>query len=422
MFLLSRLLRHLIRVGSLSVTDAKGRRHVFAGTPGPAVAIRLHHPALSRRLFLNPGLALGQAYTDGLLTVENGGEINDLVDLVTLNIGAVGLHPFNRLRQWCALPLRRLDQLNDIFRARANVAHHYDLSGALYDLFLDSARQYSCAYFHTGRENLETAQQDKMRHIAAKLLLAPGMKVLDIGSGWGGLALHLAREHDVEVTGLTLSAEQLAYAQDRADREGLADKVHFALRDYRDEDGIYDRIVSIGMFEHVGVNHFRRFFAQVRDRLTPDGVALLHTIGRSEGPGRTDPWIKKYIFPGGYIPALSEISKAVEHEKLIVADIEVLRLHYAETIRHWRARFAANRARATALYGERFRRMWEYYLAASEASFRHLDNVVFQVQLTRRQDAVPLVRDYLHTGLGDSAKGRRARLASVPDAGDSRAA
>ena len=422
MFLLSKLLRHLIRVGSLTVTDAKGRWRVFAGAPGPAVAIRLHHPALSRRLFLNPSLALGQAYTDGLLTVESGGHIDDLVDLVTLNIGAVGLHPFNRMRQWCSMPLRRLDQINDIFRARTNVAHHYDLSGILYDLFLDSNRQYSCAYFRTGREDLETAQQNKMRHIAAKLMLAPGMKVLDIGSGWGGLALYLAREHGVEVTGLTLSAEQLAYAQDRAEREGLAGKVRFVLRDYRDENGIYDRIVSVGMFEHVGINHFRRFFAQVRERLTLDGIALLQTIGRSEGPGRTDPWVRKYIFPGGYVPALSEVSRAIEHESLVATDIEVLRLHYAETISRWRARFAANRDRARALYDERFCRMWEYYLAASEASFRHLDNVVFQVQMARRQDAVPLVRDYLYSGRGDSAKQPRPRLSSVPRAGDSRAA
>ncbi|MEK7820787.1 MAG: cyclopropane-fatty-acyl-phospholipid synthase family protein [Pseudomonadota bacterium] len=422
MFLLSRLLRHLIRVGSLTVTDAKGRCRVFAGAPGPAVAIHLHDSSLSRRLFLNPPLAMGEAYMNGLLTVENGGDINDLIDLITRNIGAFGLHPFNRVRLRVERLFRRLDQLNGVFRARANVAHHYDLSGWLYDLFLDADRQYSCAYFRTGREDLETAQRDKMRHIAAKLLLAPGMKVLDIGSGWGGLALHLAREHNVDVTGLTLSTEQLAYAQARAAREGLAGQVRFALRDYRDETGTYDRVVSVGMFEHVGVNHFRRFFAQVRDRLTPDGIALLHTIGRSEGPGRTDPWIRKYIFPGGYIPALSEMSRAIEHEALVATDIEVLRLHYAETIRHWRARFAANRAQARALYDERFCRMWEYYLAASEASFRHLDNVVFQVQLARRQDAVPLVRDYLDTRLADSAQRRRRNIAAVPGAGGSRAA
>lgn len=396
MFLLSKLLEHLIQVGTLAVTDAKGQRYVFAGTPGPSLAIRLRDPTLSRRLFLNPSLALGEAYTDGTLTIENGGSLYDLLDLVSLNAGQIGLHPFNRARIGLERIFRRLDQFNPIPRARANVAHHYDLSGELYGLFLDADRQYSCAYFRTGSEDLDTAQLEKKRHVAAKLLLKPGAKVLDIGSGWGGLALYLARKHDVEVTGLTLSSEQLAYSEARAQREGLSGRVRFALRDYRDERGTYDRIVSVGMFEHVGLNHFRRFFAQVRDRLTPDGIVLLHTIGRSRGPGRTDPWIRKYIFPGGYIPALSEISRAIEHELLETTDIEILRLHYAETLRHWRQRFLANRKRVEAIYDERFRRMWEFYLAVSEASFRHLDSVVFQIQMAKRRDAVPLVRDYLY--------------------------
>ncbi|MEK7245219.1 MAG: cyclopropane-fatty-acyl-phospholipid synthase family protein [Pseudomonadota bacterium] len=408
MFLLSKLLEHLIRVGSLALTDAKGKRYVFAGAPGPSLAIRLWDPALPRRLFLNPSLALGEAYTDGTLTIENGGDLYDLLDLIALNAGRVGLHPFNQVRTGLERIFRRLDQFNPIRRARTNVAHHYDLSGELYGLFLDSDRQYSCAYFRTGSEDLDTAQLAKKRHIAAKLLLKPGAKVLDIGSGWGGLALYLAREHDVEVTGLTLSSEQVAYAEARAQREGLAGRARFALRDYRDERGTYDRIVSVGMFEHVGLNHFRRFFAQVRDRLTPDGVALLHTIGRGQGPGRTDPWIRKYIFPGGYIPALSEISRAIEHERLETTDIEVLRLHYAETLRRWRRRFLANRKRVEAIYDERFRRMWEFYLAVSEVSFRHLDSVVFQIQMAKCRDAVPLVRDYLY--LPDS----RPKLRVVP--------
>ncbi|MBM3564864.1 MAG: class I SAM-dependent methyltransferase [Alphaproteobacteria bacterium] len=422
MFLLSRLLKHLIRTGILTVTDAEGRRHVFSGTPTPAVSIRLHDPTLPRRLFLNPSLVMGEAYMEGLLTVEDGASVNDLIDLVTHNIGAVGMHPFNRIRERLERLFRQIDQMNGLIRARKNVAHHYDLSGALYELFLDPTRQYSCAYFRTGRENLETAQRDKMRHIAAKLLLAPGMKVLDIGSGWGGLALYLAREHGVAVTGLTLSEEQLAYAKARAQREGLADRVQFALRDYRDETGTYDRIVSVGMFEHVGVNHFRDFFAQIRDRLTPDGIALLHTIGRGDGPGRTDPWIKKYIFPGGYIPALSEISRAIERERLKTTDVEVLRFHYATTIGHWRTRFAANRAKIRAIYDERFCRMWEYYLAASEASFRHLDNVVYQVQMARSHDAVPLIRDYLHSAGPDSAFHARRRLNPLPTKDNSEAA
>lgn len=396
MFLLSRLLTHLIRVGTLTVTDAGGRRHIFSGEPGPAVAIRLHDPALSRRLFFNPSLALGEAYTDGTVTVENGGSLYNLLDLLCLNVGQVGLHPFNRARIAFERLLRRFDQFNPIGKAHANVAHHYDLSGELYGLFLDSDRQYSCAYFRAGTEDLETAQIDKKRHIAAKLLLKPGQKVLDIGSGWGGLALYLAREHGVEVTGLTLSSEQLAYAEARARREGLADRVRFVLRDYRAETGVYDRIVSVGMFEHVGVNHYRQFFTQVRDRMNADGVALLHTIGRSQRPGRTDPWIRKYIFPGGYIPALSEIARALEHTGIETTDVEVLRLHYAETLRHWRRRFLANRTRAAAIYDEKFVRMWEFYLAVSEVSFRHLDSVVFQVQMAKRRDTVPLVRDYLY--------------------------
>jgi cyclopropane-fatty-acyl-phospholipid synthase len=417
MFLLSRLLTHLIRVGTLTVTDAGGRRHVFSGAPGPAVAIRLHDPALPRRLFFNPSLALGEAYTDGTLTIENGGSLYNLLDLLCLNVGRVGLHPFNRARIAIERLFRRFDQFNPITKARANVAHHYDLSGELYELFLDSDRQYSCAYFRTGGEDLETAQIDKKRHIAAKLLLKPGQKVLDIGSGWGGLALHLAREHGVEVTGLTLSSEQLAYAEARARREGLADRVRFALRDYRDETGIYDRIVSVGMFEHVGINHYRQFFAQIRDRLTPDGIALLHTIGRTQRPGRTDPWIRKYIFPGGYIPALSEIARAVEHTGIETTDVEILRLHYAETLRHWRQRFLANHARAAAIYDERFCRMWEFYLAVSEVSFRHLDSAVFQIQMAKRRDAVPLVRDYLY---GSPDSGPKLRL--MPRQSDPRAA
>ena len=419
MFLLSKLLAHLIRIGSLTLTDAKGRRYVFAGAPGPSLAIRLWDPALPRRLFLNPSLALGEAYTDGTLTVENGGDLYDLLDLLTLNAGQGGRHPFNRGRIGLERIFRRLDQFNPIPRARANVAHHYDLSGELYGLFLDSDRQYSSAYFRTGSEDLDTAQLDKKRHIAAKLLLKPGAKGLDIGSGWGGLALHLAREYDVEVTGLTLSSEQLAYAEARAAREGLAGRVRFALRDYRDETGTYDRIVSVGMFEHVGVNYFRRFFAQVRDRLTPDGIALLHTIGRTQIPRRTDPWIRKYIFPGGYVPALSEVSRAIEHERLETTDIEILRLHYAETLRHWRRRFLANRDRVKALYDERFCRMWEFYLAISEASFRHLDSVVFQLQMAKRRDAVPLVRDYLFRP--DSGR-EGPRLRVVPGRSDPRAA
>ncbi len=269
------------------------------------------------------------------------------------------------------------------------------LPDRLYDLFLDSDRQYSCAYFQNPNEGLETAQLNKQRHLAAKLLFEPGQRILDIGSGWGGLALYLARAGARQVTGLTLSQEQLKIADRRTAEAGLDDKVHFHLRDYREETGTYDRIVSVGMFEHVGVNHYPEFFAKVKELLSEDGICVLHSIGRMAGPSTTCSWIRKYIFPGGYAPALSEVLPVVEQSGLWVADIEILRLHYAETLRAWRHRFQANRPRIARLLDERFCRMWEFYLAASEAAFRHGDHMVFQMQLAKRRDAVPLTRDYI---------------------------
>jgi cyclopropane-fatty-acyl-phospholipid synthase len=291
--------------------------------------------------------------------------------------------------------LRTLHTYNPIGRAQRNVAHHYDLSGTLYDLFLDADRQYSCAYFVGDNDSLEVAQDNKKLHLAAKLLLQPGQKVLDIGSGWGGLALYLARLAGVDVTGVTLSTEQQKVAQDRARAAGIADKVRFHLRDYREESGTYDRIVSVGMFEHVGAAHYREFFAKARDLLTEDGVMLLHSIGRMEPPGGTNPWLRKYIFPGGYTPALSEVFAAAERVGLWVTDVEVLRLHYAATLREWRRRFESNRDKIRAIYDERFCRMWEFYLVGCELSFRHLGQMVFQMQLARRLDTVPLTRDYI---------------------------
>ena len=290
---------------------------------------------------------------------------------------------------------RRFMQHNTLGRARRNVAHHYDLSGELYDLFLDADRQYSCAYFEHPGDDLETAQENKKRHIAAKMLLKPGHKVLDIGSGWGGLGLYLAGLTGAEVHGVTLSAEQHEVSQQRASELGLDDRVKFSLRDYRHETGTYDRIISVGMFEHVGVGHYDEFFGKVRDLLAPDGVALLHTIGRADEPGTAHPFTRKYIFPGSYAPALSEVMAPIQRSGLFVTDIEILRLHYAETLRHWRQRFLANLDRARALYDDRFCRMWEFYLAGVEVSFRCMDMVVFQIQLARRQDAVPLTRDYI---------------------------
>jgi cyclopropane-fatty-acyl-phospholipid synthase len=391
--LLAHLLGHLITIGTLRVIDADGRNHVFSGAPGPEVTIRLHDPALYRKLFFNPRLYAGEAYMDGTLTVE-GGTIYDFLDLVSWNMERAPRHPFRPIYAGFGKFLRGLQQYNPIHRSRANVAHHYDLSERLYELFLDKDRQYSCAYFSHPGDDLETAQTNKKRHLAAKLLLRPGQHVLDIGSGWGGLALYLARECGVEVTGLTLSTEQHKVATQRAASAGLSDRVRFHLKDYREETGTYDRIVSVGMFEHVGIVQFRTFFDKVKALLAEDGVAMLHAIGRGDGPGVTNPWIRKYIFPGGYSPALSEVLPAVEKSGLWVTDVEILRLHYAETLRAWQRRFQANREEICKLYDERFCRMWEFYLAGAEVTFRRHEYMVWQMQLSRTVDAVPLTRDY----------------------------
>ena len=392
--LLARILERLLTIGRICVIDAQGRSHTFAGAPGPSVTIRLGDRALPRQLLLRPRLYLPEAYVDGRLTIEEG-SLYELIDLLAANVEAL---PRGLLADWLGGSvgwLRLLHQSNPVMRARRNAAYHYDLSDQLYELFLDRDRQYSCAYFRTPESDLDSAQLDKKRHIAAKLLLRPGQRVLDIGSGWGGLALYLAAECGVDVTGLTLSAEQHAVATRRAAAAGLSDRVRFHLRDYREEDGRYDRIVSVGMFEHVGVNHYPAFFDKVCALLAPDGVALLHSIGRMDGPGSTNPWVRKYIFPGGYVPALSEVMPAVEQLRLWVTDLEILRLHYAETLRAWRRRFDSARDRVRAIYDERFCRMWEMYLVGAEIGFRRERLMVFQMQLAKSVATVPLTRDYM---------------------------
>jgi cyclopropane-fatty-acyl-phospholipid synthase len=392
--LFARFARNVIRAGRLTIIDAHGNRHVVGGQDGPAATIRLHDKALHYRLAINPYLYLGEAYMDGTLTIEQG-SLHDFLSICAINIDRAFNQPFKRLLGAAAMVLRHLHQHNPARLARAHVAHHYDLSDRLYDLFLDSDRQYSCGYFTHPHGDIERAQRDKKRHLAAKLRLAPGQRVLDIGSGWGGLALYLAEVGGGEVVGITLSEEQLRASRRRAERAGMADRVRFELRDYREQTGRFDRIVSVGMFEHVGVKHYGEFFSKIRDLLTADGVAVLHAIGRMDGPGATNPWIRKYIFPGGYSPALSEVLPVVERLRLWVTDIEVLRLHYAETLRCWYGRFQANRAEIAALYDERFCRMWEFYLVGSELAFRSMGHMVFQMQIAKRQDAVPLTRDYV---------------------------
>ena len=411
--LLDSVLPRVIRVGRLSVIDAAGKPHVFEGSPGPAATVRLRDPALSWKLLVRPRLYVPEAYMDGALTIEEG-SLYDLIDLLTANDVALPDSLLLRLGNAMGRLVRHIDQHNPIRRARRNVAHHYDLSDQLYELFLDRDRQYSCAYFQTPEDDLDTAQDNKKRHIAAKLLLSPGQRVLDIGSGWGGLALYLADECGVDVTGLTLSEEQLKVAQRRAAAAGLSDRVRFHLRDYREESGHYDRIVSVGMFEHVGVKQYGAFFGKLNALLMPDGVALLHSIGRMDGPGTTNAWLRKYIFPGGYSPALSEVVPVVERMRLWITDIEILRLHYAETLRAWRRRFEQNRDRIRALYDERFCRMWEMYLVGAEISFRRGGSLVFQMQMAKAIDAVPLTRDYMqdweraHTALPESSADRAA--------------
>jgi cyclopropane-fatty-acyl-phospholipid synthase len=394
--LLDQIFRRFIVLGRLTVRWPDGQVSTYTGEPGPEALFALTDAHAVRRIALSPSLAVGECYMDGGLTPVDC-TIYDVLDVLCTNLSAeTSSQPVVRLRQWLAQFTRHIRQFNPTRRARRNVAHHYDLNGRLYSLFLDRDRQYSCAYFPTGEETLDEAQAAKKRHIAAKLRLdRPDLDVLDIGSGWGGLALSLARDWGARVTGITLSTEQLAESRARAAAEGLSDRVSFEMLDYRALHRRFDRIVSVGMFEHVGLNHYRQFFDVMKRCLAPDGVALLHSIGRSDGPASTNPWIAKYIFPGGYSPALSEVLPAIERVGLVATDIEILRLHYAETLRHWRRRFAANRDAIAGLYDERFCRMFEFYLAGSELAFRVGGHMNFQIQITRDQTAVPLARDYM---------------------------
>ena len=392
--LLEWLLKRFVRRGTLRLTTASGSVFSVGDGNGPRVAIRFTSKAAQRGALLDPELRLGEAYMDGTLRVEQG----SVADLLALVLGQRpdGMPPNWARLQWTLRYLhRRLQQFNPPTRARRNVAHHYDLDGRLYSLFLDADRQYSCAYFEAPDQSLDDAQLAKKRHLAAKLVLGEGKRVLDIGCGWGGLALYLADFCKAQVTGITLSREQWARATERATERNLTAATEFRMQDYRDLHERFNRIVSVGMFEHVGVGYYDAFFRKCSELLADDGVMLLHSIGRSEGPNVTNPWIAKYIFPGGYIPALSEVLPAIERAGLLVTDVEVLRLHYAETLRAWRERFMAHRDEAERLYDQRFVRMWEFYLAASEMAFREQGMMVMQIQLAKRQDVVPLTRDYI---------------------------
>ncbi len=388
------LLDRIIQDGNLTFVDCRGQSLVFGNGEGPPVVVALKDRRTEWRLARDPELAAGEAYVEGRLVMRRG-SVYDFIELAMRNIAR---HPLPEWAQAFAKLRnlkRRRDENNEAHRARQNVQHHYDIDPRIYDLFLDSDRQYSCAYFAPGIANLDDAQRAKQRHIAAKLDLKSGLDVLDIGCGWGGFARYLADAGDVRVKGITLSSAQLARARAIKPAARQRGRVEFELQDYRADAGRYDRIVSVGMFEHVGLAHYATFFRAVSRLLKDDGVALVHAIGRLDGPAPTNPFVAKYIFPGGSLASLSEVTQAIEGSGLLVTDIEILRLHYAETLRQWRRRFLARRAEAVAIAGENFARLWEFYLAGCEAAFRHQFLMVFQVQLAKRIESLPLTRDYM---------------------------
>ena len=395
MFPLSTMMTSFVKVGSLTVIDAEGKSHVFTrGQPGPNVTMKLSDPSLYKKLFFNPELHAGEAYMDGRMTFP-GSSLRDFLTLFSMNRLSLAAQPLQQVLRRVSRGLKRFQQANPIGKAQQNVAHHYDLGNAFYEMFLDQEMFYSCAYFRDKSDTLEAAQINKCRLIAAKLNLKPGQKVLDIGSGWGGMARYLAKVADVEVLGVTLSKEQYALAVERTKAAGLDGRVKFELKDYRHLTAKFDRIVSVGMFEHVGVQHYNEFFAKVNELLADDGVMLLHSIGHMSPPGTASPWLRKYIFPGAYSPALSEVFPAVESNSLWVTDCEFLRVHYATTLKHWHERFEKNRAKVAALYDERFCRMWEFYLISAEMMFRTGSQEVFHMQLAKKRDAAPITRDYV---------------------------
>ena len=392
--LLDRMLRHIVRKGTLGVTMPDGTTRRY-GQGAPEYRVTLKTPDLPRKIILNPTLALGEAYMDGTLEVQND-DLSGFFQFMIPNFNDAGVVWFQTPLKVLRYSLRRLRQFAPVGTAQANVSYHYDLSRTLYDLFLDADRQYSCAYWGDGAETLEAAQSAKKHHIARKLRLEPGMRVLDIGCGWGGMALTLARDYGAEVVGVTLSKEQHVLAVQRVRDAGLEDQVDIRMADYRTVCETFDRIVSVGMLEHVGVPQYDEYFKFVHDHLNETGLALIHSIGHVGPANESDPWIAKHIFPGAYTPALNEIQKSVDRHYLISADIEALRLHYARTLRAWYDRFMLNEDKARALYDARFVRMWRWYLLTMEASFTVGRMLVYQLQLSKTLEAAPITRAYLY--------------------------
>ena len=396
MYLLPHLLKRFIEKGRLTIIGHDGKLSVFgSGIEGPEVTIRFTDAKVERDLFFNPELASAEAYMDGRLVPERGSTIHDLLMLFSVNRRGLGSHPLQQALRKIWKALRGVHQANKLGRAAGNAREHYDHPADFYALWLDQRMNYSCAYFTSPDESLEDAQLNKLRHVAAKLKLSPGMTVAEIGSGWGALSIYLAQNCGVHVTAVNVATEQLAASRERAAKAGVADRITFVEQDYRDLAGSFDRVVSIGMMEHVGVTYFDEYFRTIKRVLKPGGFAMVHAIGRMAPPGTTAPFIRKYIFPGGYVPALSEVFGSTERSGLWVADCEVLRLHYYWTIKNWRQRFEARRPDVVARMGERFARMWEFYLAAVELGFLHGSNMVYQLLLSERRDDVPVIRDFI---------------------------
>ena len=393
--LFTSLLKYSMRTGAVRMIDSGGRATVLGDGSPPKCTVRLRKASLDYTLALNPALSVPEAYMNGDLVIEDG-TLFDFIELAARNYSHVEDYPLANALRLVGIGSRKLKQFNPVGVAQKNVAHHYDLSDELYDIFLDRDRQYSCAYFTDPDEDIETAQANKKRHLASKLLLdRKNLNILDIGSGWGGLGMYIAGVSDADVTGVTLSTEQHRVSNERARIAGLDSRVRFHLSDYRELPQQFDRIVSVGMFEHVGKRNYQEFFGKLQSLLTDDGVAVIHSIGRLDSPAPINPFIRKYIFPGADVPALSEVLPCIENTGLVCTDIEILRLHYAETLRLWREAFQARRDEVAAIYDERFCRMWELYLIVCEMGFRYENLMVFQIQLAKSLDTVPLTRDYM---------------------------
>ena len=393
---LAKFLNKLFKEGGLVLIDANSKKYVIGKPKGNnPITVKLLDKSLHYKLLFYPDLYFGEAYSKGSLTIENG-TLTEFLNMALQNIGRKETNLFSELLNTIRGSYRYLTNFNFIKKSKMNIARHYDISDDLYDLFLDSKRQYSCAYFKNENDSLETAQNNKIDHIIKKLNLKPNQKVLDIGSGWGSLAIEIAKKTQCQVLGITLSESQFEYSKKKAKEMNMDNQVEFRLCDYREVKEKFDRIVSVGMFEHVGRKFYRTFFKKMRDILNKDGIALLHTIGSVNPPRQPQPWITRYIFPGGYTPSLSQMTIPIEKSGLILSDLEIIRMHYSHTLRHWKENFIKNKDKALKMFDEKFVRMWEFYLTSCETTFRWGDQVVFQLQLTKELHTAPSTRDYIY--------------------------